>query len=117
MLLGNIIRKDIEEYGLLKFTEAGVKFMKKPTSFKIVLNNLFEEANADDDEGEGGGTGAAADERLFEMLKELRQKKARKRSCLRLLSFLKHRCRIWQPCIQLLYRTRKMPGRKQGKSD
>src|ERR1700751_429494 len=28
MLLGNIIRKDIEEYGLLKFTEAGVKFMK-----------------------------------------------------------------------------------------
>ncbi len=79
MLLGNIIRKDIEEYGLLKFTEAGVKFLKKPTSFKIVLNNLFEEANADDDESESGGTGAAADEKLFEMLKELRQQEGKKR--------------------------------------
>lgn len=79
MLLSNIIRKDIEEYGLLKFTEAGVKFMKKPASFKIVLNNLFEEANADDDEGEGNGTGAAADEKLFEMLKELRHEEGKKK--------------------------------------
>jgi len=79
MLLENLIRKDIEEYGLLKFTEKGVKFMKKPTSFKIVLNNLFEDANEDDDEGEGGATGAAADEKLFEMLKELRHKEAKKK--------------------------------------
>ena len=79
MLLGNLIRKDIEEYGLLKFTEAGIKFMKKPVSFKIVLNNLFEEANEDDDEGEGNGTGAAADEKLFEMLKDLRHQEGKKR--------------------------------------
>ena len=79
MLLGNIIRKDIEEYGLLKFTEAGIKFMKKPTSFKIVLNNLFEEANEDDEENEGNGTGAAADEKLFEMLKELRHQEGKKK--------------------------------------
>ncbi len=79
MLLGNLIRKDIEEYGLLKFTEAGIKFMKKPASFKIVLNNLFEEANADDDESETGGIGAAADEKLFEMLKDLRQQEGKKR--------------------------------------
>ena len=79
MLLGNIIRKDIEEYGLLKFTEAGVKFMKKPASFKIVLNNLFEEADEDDDESEGSGGGAAADDRLFEMLKELRHQEGKKK--------------------------------------
>jgi ATP-dependent DNA helicase RecQ len=79
ILLGNIIRKDIEEYGLLKFTEAGAKFMKKPVSFKIVLNNLFEEANEDDDEGEGNGTGAAADEKLFEMLKELRHEEGKRK--------------------------------------
>jgi len=64
---------------LLKFTEAGIKFMKKPVSFKIVLNNLFEEANADDDEGEGSGTGAAADEKLFNMLKELRHEEGKKK--------------------------------------
>ncbi|MFX7732009.1 hypothetical protein ABTK10_20980, partial [Acinetobacter baumannii] len=73
--------KDIEEYGLLKFTAKGEQFLKKPTSFKIVLNNLFEDANADDDEGENASqTGAAADERLFGMLKELRQKEAKKKS-------------------------------------
>jgi ATP-dependent DNA helicase RecQ len=54
MLLENLIKKDIEEYGLLKLTEKGEKFMKKPTSFKIALNNLFEEAQFDDDEGEAG---------------------------------------------------------------
>jgi ATP-dependent DNA helicase RecQ len=80
MLLENLIRKDIEEYGLLKFTESGNKFLKKPASFKIVLNNLFEEANADDDEAEaGGGAGTAADDKLFEMLKDLRHKEARKK--------------------------------------
>ncbi|MGN6618364.1 MAG: RecQ family ATP-dependent DNA helicase, partial [Ilyomonas sp.] len=80
LLLANFIRKDIEEYGLLKLTEQGEKFMKKPSSFSIVLNNLFEDANEDDEETEGAGNaGAAADERLFEMLKELRQKEAKKK--------------------------------------
>jgi ATP-dependent DNA helicase RecQ len=80
MLLENLIRKDIEEYGLLKFTEKGTRFLKKPSSFKIALNNLFEEANEDDDEGEGSASaGAAADERLFEMLKDLRHKEAKKK--------------------------------------
>lgn len=82
MLLENLIRKDIEEYGLLKVTQNGEKFLKKPVSFKIVLNNLFEEANEDDDEGnEGAGNaGTATDEKLFTMLKELRQKEAKKKA-------------------------------------
>ena len=68
----DLIKKDIEEYGVLKFTKKGEAFLKKPISFKIVLNNLFEEANADDDEGEAdAAAGVAADEKLFEMLKEL----------------------------------------------
>jgi len=80
MLLENLIRKDIEEYGLLKLTEKGEKFIKKPTSFKIVMNNLFEEANADDEEGENsGGSTAATDDKLFEMLKEIRQQEAKKK--------------------------------------
>lgn len=79
MLLENLLRKDIEEYGLLKITEKGMKFLKKPASFKIVLNNLFEGADADDEESEGAATaGSATDEALFEMLKELRQKQAKK---------------------------------------
>ena len=71
----------LEEYGLIKSSDKGQKFLKKPTSFKMVLNNLFEDANADDEEGENATqTGAAADEKLFVMLKELRQKEAKKKS-------------------------------------
>ena len=45
-----LLVKDIEEYGLLKFTPTSEAFLKKPTSFEIVLNNKFEDANAEDDE-------------------------------------------------------------------
>ncbi len=81
MILEDLLKKDIEEYGVLKFTKKGEEFLKRPKSFKIVLNNLFEDANEDDDEaGEGNGTPAAADEKLFELLKDLRQKEAKKKA-------------------------------------
>lgn len=81
MLLENLLSKDIEDYGVLKITKAGTAFAKKPKSFKIVLNNLYEEANADDEEGAAeANAGSATDEKLFEMLKELRQKESKKKS-------------------------------------
>ena len=80
MLLEGLLQKDIEEYGVLKFTKKGTDFLKKPKSFKIVLNNTYEEANADDDEGIETTEGAAVDEKLFEMLKELRQKESKKKN-------------------------------------
>lgn len=81
MLLGGLIEKDIEEYGLLKITKKGEAFLKKPISFRIVLNNLFEEANADDEESEQGGNASnAADEKLVEMLKDLRKRVAREKN-------------------------------------
>lgn len=80
MLLDGLLSKDIEEYGVLKFTKKGEAFLKKPKSFKIVLNNLYEEANADDEEGTEASAGGATDEKLFEMLKELRQKEAKKKN-------------------------------------
>jgi ATP-dependent DNA helicase RecQ len=80
MLLEGLLSKDIEDYGVLKITKAGEAFAKKPKSFKIVLNNLYEEANADDDEGAAeAASGGSTDERLFGMLKELRQKEAKKK--------------------------------------
>ena len=81
MLLSGLIQKDIVEYGLLKFTKKGEAFLKKPTSYKIVLNNLFEEANADDEEAEQAAEAAGAvDEKLAEMLKEVRKKVAREKN-------------------------------------
>ncbi|RYY25053.1 MAG: DNA helicase RecQ [Chitinophagaceae bacterium] len=80
LLLEGMMSKDIEDYGVLKLTKKGVDFLKKPKSFKIVLNNLFEEANADDEEtAVETNTGGATDEKLFEMLKDLRQKEAKRK--------------------------------------
>jgi ATP-dependent DNA helicase RecQ len=92
MLLESLIRKDIEEYGLLKFTEKGLAYEKKPTSFKIVMNNIFEDAMAEDEDDDNGPSGGAvaADDRLFEMLKELRQKEAKKRALPPFVLFLEN---------------------------
>ncbi|MBC7890187.1 MAG: DNA helicase RecQ [Ferruginibacter sp.] len=81
MILEGFIKKDIEEYGVLKFTKKGEAFLKKPVSFKIVLNNLFEGADADDEEGNGSpATSSAVDEKLLEMLKDLRKKVAKEKN-------------------------------------
>ncbi len=79
MLLEGLVAKDIEDYGILKFTKKGESFLKKPSSFKIILNNLYEEANEDDEEGEPETTGGAADEQLLELLKDLRKKAAKEK--------------------------------------
>ena len=91
MLLEGLIAKDIEEYGLLKITKKGDSFLKKPGSFEIVLNNLFEEANADDEETEAAvATGGGTDEKLFEMLKDLRKKVAKEKNLPPFVIFLEN---------------------------
>lgn len=81
MLLAGIIEKDIVEYGLLKLTDKAIAFEKKPSSFKIVLNNLFEDANADDDfDIEEAATGSAMDEVLLTRLKDLRKSVAKEKN-------------------------------------
>jgi len=93
MLLANLIVKDIEEYGLLKFTPTSDAYLKKPASFPIVLNNKFEDANAEDDEeadAPAATVGAAADDKLFNMLKDLRQKEAKKKGLPPFVLFLEN---------------------------
>ena len=92
MLLENLIKKDIEEYGLIKFTEKGEAYLKKSTSFKIVVNTIFEDVDDDEDyESETKeANSAASDEQLFEMLKELRQKEAKKKNLPPFVIFLEN---------------------------
>jgi len=80
MILEGFIKKDIEEYGVLKFTKKGTAFLKKPVSFKIVLNNLFQGADGDDEEGMVAPVASnSLDEKLVLMLKELRKKVAKEK--------------------------------------
>ncbi|MEO6610813.1 MAG: DNA helicase RecQ [Chitinophagaceae bacterium] len=80
LLLEGLLVKDIEEYGVLKFTKKAEAFLKKPKSFKIVLNKMYDDANADDEEGPETTGGAAMDEKLMSMLMEMRQKEAKKKN-------------------------------------
>jgi ATP-dependent DNA helicase RecQ len=80
MLLEGYLSKDIEDYGVLKITAKGKEFLKKPKPFKIIINNTLENAHGDDDDDDvSDGGSLAADEVLFEMLKDLRQKEAKKK--------------------------------------
>ncbi len=79
MLLGGLLIKDIEEYGLLRITKKGSAFLKKPKSFELVLNTLYNDAHADDEENVGEGEAGVVDERLMNMLMELRQQEAKKK--------------------------------------
>jgi ATP-dependent DNA helicase RecQ len=77
-MLEQLIEKDIEEYGLLKLTSKGQKFLKKPSSFLVVLQNVFAAELGDDEESEVAEEAATTDNRLFELLKDLRQVEAKK---------------------------------------
>ncbi len=91
MLLKNIIKKDIEDYGVLKITQKGEAFLKKPVSFKIALNHIFEDTNDEDDDNAGtGNENFAADDQLFELLKNLRHQEAKKRNLPPFVIFLEN---------------------------
>jgi len=74
-LIAGYLKKDVENYGLLKITSAGKRFIKHPTEFMIVRDNEFK----DDDYEEGGeAVGMALAPELFAMLKGLRKQMAQK---------------------------------------
>jgi len=75
-LIARLIHKDIENYGLLKISESGHEFLKKPYSIMLTQDHDYEmDTDAENIQG-GGGTGAV-DEELLHILKDLRKKIAR----------------------------------------
>jgi ATP-dependent DNA helicase RecQ len=78
MMLEGLIRKDIVEYGLLKLTEKGKAFLKKPYGIQLSLNHQFENADGDDEDagGNSSGAGGALDEKLKGMLMAIRKQVA-----------------------------------------
>ncbi len=76
-LIAGYLSKDVENYGLLKVTPAGAKFLKKPVSFKIVEDTDFDEVEEDEAPVRGGGS-CAVDPALYSMLKDLRKKMSKK---------------------------------------
>lgn len=88
LILENYLQKDIADYGVLKFSDKGKAFLKKPRSFKIAINHIYETDGDDDEDVSDNSEGVAADEKLFEMLKDLRQKEGKKRGLPPFIIFL-----------------------------
>lgn len=74
-LIAGYLKKEVENYGLLKITAAGRKFIKSPKSFMIVEDQNFD--NVDNSSADGDGGTSALDPVLSAMLKDLRKKVAR----------------------------------------
>ncbi|MBR2359453.1 MAG: DNA helicase RecQ [Bacteroidaceae bacterium] len=71
-LIGGYLNKEVENYGLLKVTAEGRKFIKSPKSFKITEDNDFTEE--EEETPLRGGGSCAVDPALYSMLKDLRKK-------------------------------------------
>jgi ATP-dependent DNA helicase RecQ len=71
-LIAKFLAKDIENYGLLKVTQEGMKFLEKPTSFMLAEDHDY--ADSSEEENAFGARTAAVDEELFSILKDLRKK-------------------------------------------
>ena len=74
-LLNEFILKDIEQYGVIKLTEKGREFIKKPKSVMISLNHDFEADTSVD--MENNASKSVLDPVLMDMLTKLRDKIAK----------------------------------------
>ena len=81
-LVLHLLNKDIESYGLISVTPAGVEFFANPYELILTEDREFAEGEDDDDDlaasaaaARGGGGG---DDRLLAMLKDLRRDVAKK---------------------------------------
>lgn len=78
MLIERLLIKDIENYGLLKISPEGQKFMKKPTSIMLTMDHDYEASEEEDFFAGGGVKTSTTDKTLFALLKDLRKEISRK---------------------------------------
>lgn len=70
-MLAGYIEKEVENYGVLKLTKAGKKFMTEPEPFHFKEDTEFGDYEPEPEEGT-----AVLDEPLLKMLRDLRRKRA-----------------------------------------
>lgn len=75
-LVSSFIEKDIEQYGVIKLTDEGQKFLDNPKSFMLMEDHNFDENEEEEKIQEKGGV-SALDSTLFAILKDLRKKIAK----------------------------------------
>ena len=78
VLVVNYIRKEIEQYGVLKLTPSGLKYIENPTSFLMTEDHSYHEGDDNSINVSTKSSGGVADQKLIKILKDLRKKVADK---------------------------------------
>lgn len=76
-ILNDLLYKEIEQYGILKLSENGKDFIKNPKSIQVPIDRNYS-IKLDEDIDLGGSQGAALDNTLVELLKDLRKSEAKR---------------------------------------
>ncbi|MDV7187493.1 DNA helicase RecQ [Lutibacter sp. TH_r2] len=77
-LVAGYLKKEIEQYGVVKLTEKGADYIKTPTSFMMTEDHIYTDDDTTPVISNAKGSGVAADETLVKMLKELQKSVAKK---------------------------------------
>ncbi len=77
-VIEDFLLKEVENYGVLKITDKGYAFMKKPHEITLIKNHDYDEENKEFEAADSMGKGNGADKLLFGMLKDLRKKISQK---------------------------------------
>ena len=78
VLVAGLLRKEIEQYGILHLTEMGKAFLSKPNSFLMTQDHVYTEESNNGILTASKSGGGAADEKLLKLLRDLRKKEAKK---------------------------------------
>ncbi|WP_296637089.1 ATP-dependent DNA helicase RecQ [Polaribacter sp.] len=78
VLVVNFIRKEIEQYGVVKLTKEGVGYLENPTSFMMTEDHVYSEENDNAIIINSKSSVGVSDEKLVKVLKDLRKKVASK---------------------------------------
>ncbi|MEO9571698.1 MAG: RecQ family ATP-dependent DNA helicase [Polaribacter sp.] len=78
VLVIHLIKKEIEQYGVIKLTEKGKEFIDNPVSFMMTEDHTYNEENDNSIITNSKSSGGASDEKLIKILKDLRKKVANK---------------------------------------
>jgi len=77
-LVAGYIKKEIEQYGVIKINEKGVNYIEKPSSFMMTEDHIYDETDDPTIVTNQKGSGVASDETLVKLLKDLQKSVAKK---------------------------------------
>ena len=78
VLVAGFLKKDIEQYGVVKITDGGLDFIANPTSFMMSEDHEYSDTGETSLATNTKGGGGVADEVLIKMLKDVQKSVAKK---------------------------------------